>query len=72
MRLRLGDQDGLSGGKDRGIPLDTLEKVRAALKAAETDAGHGFHADYHPAYYKASAEDGFKRLQEWFKQNGAA
>lgn len=71
---------GLYGGKDRGIPLDTVEKMREALKAAASkseiivypDADHGFHADYRPSYNKEAAEDGWKKLREWFKKNGAA
>ncbi|MFN0100473.1 MAG: dienelactone hydrolase family protein [Bryobacteraceae bacterium] len=67
---------GLYGAKDRGIPLESVEKMRAALKKGEIkvydDADHGFHADYRPTYHKASADDGFRRLQEWFKRNGAA
>ena len=67
---------GLYGAKDKGIPLDTVEKMRAVLKKGEIrvydEADHGFHADYRPTYHKASAEDGFRRLQAWFKTNGAA
>jgi carboxymethylenebutenolidase len=75
---------GLYGGKDQGIPLDTVEKMRAALKASSSaaatkseivvypDAPHGFHADYRPSYTKDAAEHGWKRLQAWFKANGAA
>jgi carboxymethylenebutenolidase len=71
---------GLYGGKDTGIPLDTVEKMRAAVKAAGgkseivvyPDAGHGFNADYRPGYDKNAAEDGFRRLSEWFKKYGAA
>ena len=71
---------GLYGGKDRGIPLDTVEKMREALKAAGSkseiivypDADHGFHADYRPTYNKQAAEDGWNKLREWFKKNGAA
>ena len=71
---------GLYGGKDQGIPLDTVEKMRAALKAAKNpseivvypDAGHAFNADYRPSYNKRAAEDGWKRLQQWFKKYGAA
>jgi len=67
---------GLYGAKDKGIPLDTVEKMRSVLKKGEIkvyeEADHGFHADYRPTYHKASAEDGFKRLQAWFKANGAA
>lgn len=71
---------GLYGGKDTGIPQDTVEKMRAAIKAAGgkseivvyPDAGHGFNADYRPGYDKAAAQDGMRRLQEWFKKYGAA
>ena len=71
---------GLYGEKDTGIPLDTVEKMRQALKDAGKpsevvvypDAPHGFHADYRPSYRKENAEDGWKRLQAWFKKHGAA
>ena len=71
---------GLYGGKDQGIPLDTIEKMRAAVKAANgkseiivyPEAGHGFNADYRPGYDKQAAQDGWRRLQEWFKKYGAA
>jgi carboxymethylenebutenolidase len=71
---------GLYGGKDAGIPLDTVEKMRAALKAAGNnseiivypDADHGFHADYRPSYDKAAATDAWQKLQAWFKKHGAA
>ena len=68
---------GLYGEADTGIPLDTVEKMRAALKPPSEivvypQAPHGFHADYRPSYRKEAAEDGWKRLQGWFKKNGAA
>ncbi|WP_374352380.1 dienelactone hydrolase family protein [Chitinimonas sp.] len=71
---------GLYGALDKGISLDTVEQMRAALKAAGKpgeivvypDADHGFHADYRPTYNKEAAADGFKRLLAWFKQHGAA
>ena len=71
---------GLYGGKDQGIPLDSIEIMRAALKAARNpseiivypDAGHGFNADYRPGYNKEDAEDGWKRLQAWFTKYGVA
>ena len=67
---------GLYGGADGGIPNDTVEKMQAALKAANrpsmihlyADTPHAFHADYRPTYRKAQADDGWKRLQEWFKK----
>jgi carboxymethylenebutenolidase len=69
---------GLYGSADQGIPNDTVEKMRAALKAAGKpgeiilypDAPHAFHADYRPSYRKEPAEDGWKRLLAWFKQHG--
>jgi carboxymethylenebutenolidase len=71
---------GLYGGKDQGIPLSDVEKMRTALKDAGKeaeivvypDAQHGFNADYRPSYNKEAAEDGWKRLLEWFKKHGAA
>jgi len=71
---------GLYGGEDMGIPNDTVEKMQAALKEAKQPSEihlypktpHGFHADYRPTYRKTEAEDGWKRLQAWFKQHGVA
>jgi carboxymethylenebutenolidase len=31
---------------------------------------HGFNADYRPSYRKEQADNGWKRLQEWFTQHG--
>jgi len=36
------------------------------------EAPHGFNADYRPSYRKDAAEDGWKRMMAWFKENGAA
>ncbi|HVF51733.1 MAG TPA: dienelactone hydrolase family protein [Pyrinomonadaceae bacterium] len=71
---------GLYGADDRGIPLDTVERMRAALKSSKTPSEiivypgtpHGFHADYRPSFRKEQAEDGWRRLREWFKKYGAA
>jgi carboxymethylenebutenolidase len=71
---------GLYGADDQGIPLDTVEQMRMALKAAGNQSEivvypntpHGFHADYRASYRKEQAEDGWKRLKAWFKQYGAA
>jgi carboxymethylenebutenolidase len=66
---------GLYGGDDGGIPNDTVDQMRAALKAAGNTASdiitypgtpHAFHADYRPSYRKAEAEDGWKRCRAWF------
>lgn len=72
---------GLYGGKDQGIPIDTLDKMKSALagggaaaKASEfvvyPEAGHAFHADYRPSYVKSAAEERWKRALAWFKTNG--
>lgn len=69
---------GLYGGADNGIPNDTVEKMKAALKEAGKlgdivlypETPHGFHADYRPTYRKDKAEDGWKRLLEWFASHG--
>lgn len=69
---------GLYGGSDNGIPNDTVEQMRQALKRGQSgseivlypDTPHGFFADYRPNYRKEQAEDGWKRLQAWFKQHG--
>ncbi len=75
---------GLYGGQDGGIPLETVEKMKAALAAAGTaaakasqfvvypDAPHAFHADYRPSYREAAAKDGWQRALAWFKANGVA
>ena len=71
---------GLYGGADGGIPNDTVDQMRAALKAAGKkseihtypDMPHGFHADYRPSYRKEAAVDGWKRLLDWFKNHGVA
>ncbi len=71
---------GLYGGKDTGIPLDTVEQMREKLKGCNEsseivvypDAPHAFHADYRPSYRQADAEDGWQKLLAWFKKNGVA
>ncbi|MBX9791419.1 MAG: dienelactone hydrolase family protein [Pirellulales bacterium] len=71
---------GLYGEADSGIPVGTVEKMRAALQAAGKPseivlypkAPHGFYADYRPTYTKEAADDGWKRLLAWFKKHGMA
>lgn len=74
---------GLYGGQDTGIPLDSVEKMKAALAAGSAaakksefviypDAPHAFHADYRPSYRKDAAEDGWRRALAWFKTHGVA
>ena len=71
---------GLYGGKDTGISLDTVEQMREQMKGCSAnseiivypEAPHAFHADYRPSYRQQDADDGWKRLQAWFKKNGVA
>lgn len=72
---------GLYGGKDQGIPLTDVEKMRAALKAAGKsdsqlvvypDAQHGFNADYRSSYNETAARDGWTRMLAHFAANHAA
>ena len=71
---------GLYGGKDDSIPLESVETMRQALRAANAsaeiivypDAGHAFNADYRPSYHAESAQDGWQRMLVWFKQYGVA
>ncbi len=71
---------GLYGGADQGIPADTVEEMKMALKKAGKpselvlypDTPHGFNADYRESYRKDKAEDGWKRMLAWFKKNGVA
>ena len=69
---------GLYGGKDQGIPVASLDKMREAAKQAGKtvelqvypEAGHGFNADYRPSYDEAAAKDGWQRCLAWFKDHG--
>src|SRR6476646_2727721 len=71
---------GLYGGSDQGIPLETLEQMKQALRAADSpstiivypDTPHAFYADYRASYRKEAAEDGWSRLLAWFKEHGVA
>jgi carboxymethylenebutenolidase len=74
---------GLYGGADTGIPLDSVERMKAAL-AQGSDAArrsqfvvyphaqHAFHADYRPNYDEAAARDGWQRCLDWMRANGVA
>jgi carboxymethylenebutenolidase len=72
---------GLYGGQDPGIPLDSVDKMKAALAGGSAaarksefvvypDAPHAFHADYRPSFRKDAAEDGWRRCLAWFKAQG--
>jgi carboxymethylenebutenolidase len=71
---------GLYGGKDQGIPVDTVEQMKSVLAKSGNksefviypNSGHAFHADYRPSYVEADAKDGWRRCLEWFKSHGVA
>lgn len=74
---------GLYGGQDAGIPLDSVDKMKAALATGSAaakrsefvvypQAPHAFHADYRPSYRQDAAEDGWKRCLAWLKAQGVA
>lgn len=74
---------GLYGGQDSGIPLDSVERMKAALAGGSVaakqsrfvvypEAGHAFHADYRPSYRADAAQDGWKRALAWFAEHGVA
>ncbi|MDP4589991.1 MAG: dienelactone hydrolase family protein, partial [Burkholderiaceae bacterium] len=77
---------GLYGGDDPGIPLNTVEQMRAALAQASAsnpaaqkslievypDAPHAFNADYRASYRADTAKDGWLKCLAWFKSNGVA
>jgi len=69
---------GLYGEADTGIPVASVEALKAALaenkKTAEfkiyPGAPHGFHADYRASYRKDAADDAWGQMQAWFKKYG--
>jgi carboxymethylenebutenolidase len=69
---------GLYGEADSGIPVATVEALKAALaankKTAEfkiyPGAPHGFHADYRASYRKEAADDAWAQMQAWFRKYG--
>lgn len=71
---------GLYGGADTGIPVESVERMRAACQEAHKtcelviypDAPHGFNADYRPSYRADAAKDGWAKLLAWFKDHGVA
>ena len=73
---------GLYAENDRGIPLESVEQMRAALMAADNPTnsqiivypgvGHGFHADYRESYNAEAAADGWRRALAWFREHGVS
>ena len=74
---------GLYGGKDQGIPVEQVEKMRAALTMGSAaakrsrielyaEAPHGFHADYRASYREPDAKDAWAKALAWFRSNGVS
>ncbi|MDB5775923.1 MAG: carboxymethylenebutenolidase [Herbaspirillum sp.] len=69
---------GLYGGADDGIPMASVDQMKAALAKAHSASqfivypgvGHAFNADYRPSYDEAAAKDGWQHAVNWFKQHG--
>ena len=67
---------GLYGEADTGIPVATVEALKAALAKAKKPAEfkiypgapHGFHADYRASYRKEAADDAWNQMQTWLKK----
>jgi carboxymethylenebutenolidase len=70
---------GLYGAKDASIPLADVEAMKAKLAAGNDnakrsefvvypEADHAFLADYRASYKAEAAQDGWKRMLEWFKR----
>ncbi len=71
---------GLYASTDAGIPQESVDQMKAALKSAGKagdiivypDSQHGFHADYRPTYKAEAAKDGWTKLLAYFKEHGVA
>ncbi|WP_273430166.1 dienelactone hydrolase family protein [Chitinibacter tainanensis] len=69
---------GLYAGQDKGISLESVAQMQAALKAQKQSfafqiydtAAHGFNADYRPSYNAAAAQDAWAAMLAWFKRFG--
>jgi len=70
---------GLYGSADQGIPVDSVEQMKAQLLAAQSPsevvvydgAPHAFHADYRPSYHAEPAADGWTRMLAWLTRHAA-
>ena len=69
---------GFYGGKDAGIPMSSVEAMKAALSVTDSASGimvypnadHGFFADYRPTYNKEASDDAWTKVLAWFKSQG--
>ena len=62
------------GRKDGGIPMETVEKIKAAHPDVKVyiydEAGHGFNSDRRTDYHEPSAKLGRQRTLEHFRAHG--
>ncbi len=72
---------GLYGGQDSGIPLEAVDRMKAALALGSDaakrsslvvypEAPHAFHADYRNSYRQDAAGDAWQRCLAWLKIQG--
>ena len=72
---------GLYGGQDSGIPLEAVDRMKAALALGSDaakrssllvypEAPHAFHADYRSSYRQDAAGDAWQRCLAWLKIQG--
>lgn len=68
---------GLFGDRDQGIPVEDVERLRAALGGVSVahevvrypDAEHGFFCDQRASYHPESAADAWRRTLAWFESH---
>jgi carboxymethylenebutenolidase len=68
---------GLFGDLDGSIPVEDVETLRTALKAASVDtdivryadAKHGFNCDVREEYNATAAADAWQRTLDWFERH---
>ena len=68
---------GLFGDLDGSIPVEDVEALRTALKAASidtdivryADAKHGFNCDVREEYNATAAADAWQRTLDWFERH---
>ncbi|WP_051304914.1 dienelactone hydrolase family protein [Chitinilyticum litopenaei] len=70
---------GLYAGRDKGISLESVEKMRSALGPDSRskiivypDAEHGFNADYRPSFNATASAAAWQEMLKWFAAKGVA
>lgn len=69
---------GLYAAKDGFIPATDVDAMRREIRRSKSEivvyngVEHGFNADYRPSYNPSAAQDGWRRMQDWFRKNGVA